>query len=82
MVFICLYSTFIKVITFFQKVATFRYGLLDKFPLQYISVGVYHKSKHVTRGKGVIKMKTNKKLMLGVLSALMVGATTSAYAKL
>ena len=25
-------------------------------------------------------MKTNKKLMLGVLSALMVGATTSAYA--
>lgn len=25
--------------------------------------------------KGVIKMKTNKKLMLGVLSALMVGAT-------
>ena len=30
--------------------------------------------------KGVIKMKTNKKLMLGVLSALMVGATTSAYA--
>lgn len=42
-------------------------------------IGYSEKQNTYEMRKGVIFMRTNKKLMLGVLSALMVGAT-SAYA--